>query len=202
MDITFQDFKKKSQISANYNKPNAFGDEGVDHINISSQSKLKLGRFLDPGYCCNFEYPYVGEFKSALSLGYWLRSKDLDDRIRKLGGHKLKKYVADNNLYNRRIANYTSIMASAVWLRVKSRPEVIESIKALSSDLSIVSYYTHKNSGIRITTNYAPMVVAITSEIIKAVKENREPDFMQFATHKHLVGYCFLEAAMGDRLKK
>ena len=202
MDITFQDFKKKSPISANYNKPNLFKEEGVDHINISSQSKLKLGRFLDPGYCHNFEYPYVGEFKSALSLGYWLRSKDMDDRIRKLGGHKLKKYVADNNLYNRRIANYTAIIANAVWLRVKDRTEVIEAIKDLDPKLDILSYYTHKNSGIRITTNYAPMVVAIASEIVKAVKEEREPDFIQFATNKHNVGMAFLEAVIGNKLKK
>ena len=119
-----------------------------------------------------------------------------------MGGHKLKKYVADNNLYNRRITNYTAIIANAVWLRVKDRTEIIDSIKALSSDLDILSYYTHKNSGIRITTNYAPMVVAIAGEIIKAVKADREPDFIQFTTNKHAIGMAFLEPALGTRLKK
>lgn len=201
MDNTFQDFKRKSKISAQYNKPNLFGEEGVDHINISSQSKLKLGRILDPSYCCNFEYPHIGTFKSALALGYWLRSKDLDDRIRKLAGQKLKSYAAEHNLYNKRIANYTAIIANAVWLQVKDRTDVIDYIRNLSSDLTILSYYTHKSSGLRITTNYAPMVVAISKEIISAIKEDREPDFIQFATDKR-AGMDFLEPALVGRIKK
>ncbi len=193
MDLTFQDFKKKSTISANYNKPNLFNMEGQDHLNISGQSNCRLGRFLDPGYCLKFEYPHIGSFKSALSLGYWLRSKDLDDKIRNLNGPKLKRYVAEHNLYNKRIPNYTAIIANAVWLRVKNDAEVLENIKTLDPSITLLSYYTNKTSGIRITTNYAPMVVAIATEIIKAVKENREPDFLQFATHKKHVKLDFLE---------
>lgn len=202
MDLTFQDFKTKSKISAKYNKPNQFNEEGEDHLNISAQSKTRLGRFLDPGYCFNFEYPHVGEFKSALALGYWLRSKDLDDKIRKLAGQKLKRYVAEHNLYNKRIPNYTAIIANAVWLRVKSRPEVLRSIKELDPTLTILSYYTHKTSNIRITTNYAPMVVAIATEIIAAVKEDREPNILQFATHKTLTGMDYLEAVLNKKIKK
>lgn len=201
MDTKFQDFKRESRISAKYNKPNLFKEEGVDHINISSQSKLKLGRILDPSYCCNIEYPHIGTFKSALALGYWLRSKDLDDKIRKLAGHKLKSYVAEHNLYNKRIANYTAIIANAVWIQIKGRSDVLDYIKSLDPSLTILSYYTHKSSGIRITTNYAPMVVAISSEIIEAVKEGREPDFTQFATDKN-IGMDFLEPSLLKRLKK
>ena len=46
------------------------------------------------------------------------------------------------------------------------------------------------------------MVVAIAGEIVKAVKEDREPDFIQFATNKHNVGMAFLEAVIGDKLNK
>lgn len=201
MDTTFQDFKRESRVSAKYNKPNLFKEEGVDHINISSQSKLKLGRILDPSYCCNIEYPHIGTFKSALALGYWLRSKDLDDKIRKLAGQKLKSYVAEHNLYNKRIVNYTAIIANAVWIQIKGRQDVLDYIKKLDPSLTILSYYTHKSSGIRITTNYAPMVVSISSEIIKAVKEDREPNFIQFATDKN-VGMDFLEPLLVKKIKK
>ncbi len=201
MEATPKVLKNKTRISDKYNKPNLYGKEGVDHINIHIRSKLKLGRILDPSYCCTIEYPHIGTFKSALALGYWLRSDDLDDRIRKLAGQNLKRYASDNNLYSKRIPNYAAITATAVWLQIKNREDILDSIKQLPSDIAILSYYTHKSSDLRITTNYAPMAVAISTEIISAVKENREPDFRVFATDKD-TSMDYLGPVMSTRIVK
>lgn len=201
MKESFRDLKKKSTISANYNKPNQFKVEGVDHLNISVQSTSKVGRILDPGYCANLEYPHIGKFKSVLALGYWLRSNDLDDSIRTLTGTKLKQYIKDHNLHTKRIPNYAAIVAKATWIRISERPEILEEIRNLPDCVNLLSYYTHKSSGIRITTNYAPMVIAIAKELINAVKNNTEPDLDQFVSNKETIGMDYLEPIL-SKFKK
>lgn len=193
---TFKDLKNRSSISAPFNKPNQFKVEGEDHINISLQSKTKLGRLLDPGYCMNLEYPHIGKFKSVLALGYWLRSEDLDDTIRTLSGSKLKQYAKDHDLYSKRVPNYTAIVAKATWLRVSSREDIIEEIKNLPDNIDLLSYSIHKTSNLRITTNYAPMVVAITKEIIRAVKANSEPNLDMFIQDASCAGMDYLEGVL------
>lgn len=195
---TFKDLRNRSNISAPYNKPNQFKVEGEDHINVSLQSKTKLGRLFDPGYCLNLEYPHIGKFKSILALGYWLRSPDLNDSIRTLSGSKLKNYVKDHDLHGKRVPNYTAIVAKATWLRVSARPDVIEEIKNLPDDIDILSYSVHKTSNLRITTNYAPMVVAITKEIIRAIKADEEPNLDMFVQDKSCSGMDYLEGILSQ----
>jgi hypothetical protein len=63
--------------------------DGIDHINIYSQGKTELGRFLS-----NFtRYPIEtedGPFQSIEGYWYWLSSND--DKLRELYGWQAKKY--------------------------------------------------------------------------------------------------------------
>lgn len=64
-------------------------EDGITHINIYSQGKTQLGRFLS-----NFEYSPIetedGNFDSIEGYWYWLSCKD--DKLRKLSGYKAKEY--------------------------------------------------------------------------------------------------------------
>lgn len=193
MEATCIERKKVSHLDQNFNRPNVYSAEGVDHLNVSVHSKYKLGRFLDPGYCITLDYPEVGKFRSVLTLMYWLKSSDLDDRIRKLSGNKLIVYVKEKQLGNKRLPNYAAILAFATWLKVKDRPDIQELIKQLPDDIQLLSYHTNKVTGIRISTGFAPKIVPITQEIIAAVKGNREPNFSRFVTDKQHVGNHYLE---------
>lgn len=63
--------------------------DGVDHINIYSQGRTKLGRFLS-----NFTKADIltedGKFTSVEGYWYWLSTKD--DKLRYLHGYEAKKY--------------------------------------------------------------------------------------------------------------
>lgn len=194
--ITLAEYRKKSDHNSSWNRPNNFGKEGTDHLNISIQSSSPVGRMLDPGYCCNFDHPHLGRFKSVLALTYWLKSPTKDDAIRNLKGHRLKRYIAEHKLHGIRLPNYYDIVARATWIRLMSRPDIVQRIKELPDDLELVSYYTDKLSGVRITTNYARSVVKISKELIEAIKEDRYPDFKQFVTEPELAGKAFLESVM------
>lgn len=64
-------------------------NDGVDHINVYSQAKTQLGRFLT-----NFSYaPFTcedGRFQYVEGYWYWLSCKD--DKLRTLSGFAAKKY--------------------------------------------------------------------------------------------------------------
>lgn len=198
---TFKTLARRLETESYYSKPNLYGEEGEDHINISVSSQLKLGRLLDPGYCHNFEYPHIGSFKSILALGYWLRSKDLDDEIRMMKGRALKDYIAKHELSRRRIPNYVAIVANATWIRVQNRPDVIEEIKNLPEHVVILSYHIKQPSGLRITTPYASFIVPVINEIVRAIKAGESPNFDQFVTDRRVMGMDYLEGVLKRHLK-
>lgn len=200
MNKSFEEYRKSFQLDNIINKPNMFKAEEMDHLNISVLSKNRLGRFFDPGYCVNIEYPLIGKFRSITSMMYWLKSTDQCNKIRTLTGTKLNKYVKEKGLRNKRLPNYTAILAYATWLKVKDRADILEDIKNFNEELELLSYRTNKVTGIRITTEFAPNIVPIVKEIIKAVKEEREPVFDQFLTSKTNKGSFYLEGLI-DKLK-
>lgn len=194
--LTRTEFRSMSGIDASYNRPNNYMMEGEDHLNISIQSSSPVGRILDPGYCANFEYPHLGRFKSILALTYWLKSPTKDDAIRMLKGYKLKKYISDNNLHGKRLPNYHAILAKATWIRISARKDIIDKVKSLPENIELLSYHTDRVSNVRITTNYAKTAVAISSEILAAIREEREPDFDMFVTEPEFTGRVYLDGIL------
>lgn len=65
-------------------------NDGVDHINIYSQAKTTLGRFLTNFTHTPFNHPEDGNFCSIEGYWYWLSCKD--DKLRTLSGFKAKEY--------------------------------------------------------------------------------------------------------------
>jgi len=194
--LTFKDLKKHFKSNAYYNSPNNAGEEGVDHINISIQSNTRLGKLLDPAYLKTINYRYIGKFNSVMSLWYWVRSPQLDDNYRRLTGHKLKMYAEANNVFANYVPNFKAIIAKATWLKIKSYPNILKEIKELDPKIKFYSYRVVKSSNLRICTNYAVLIIDIADEIVKAVKEDREPNFDLFVDKPHLAGLDYLEGVL------
>lgn len=200
--VTFKDLKKQFRSNAYYNSPNNVGKEGVDHINISIQSETRLGKLLDPAYLKTINYKYVGKFNSVLSLWYWVRSANLDDNFRRLTGAKLKMYAEANGVFGNYVPNFKAIVAKATWTKIKGYPNILKEIKELDPKLKFYSYHVVKSSGVRICTNYAAMIIDVIEEIVKAVKEDREPNFDLFADKPHVAGLDYLEGVLTKIMPK
>ena len=63
--------------------------DGVDHINIYSKGKTKLGKFLTNFEKYNISIPDDGDFESIEGYWYWLTRQD--DQLRNLYGFQAKK---------------------------------------------------------------------------------------------------------------
>lgn len=194
--LSFKEHKKQVKSSNYFHRPNNFGVEGKDHINISIHSNAYLGRLLDPSYLKTINYRHIGKFSSVLSLWYWVRSKNLDDALRKLHGVKLKKYLEDNPSISSYVPNFKAIVGVATWIKVKQYPAMLKEIKELDSSIKLLSYSLVKSSELRVCTNYANVIIDIGNEIISAVKEDRVPNFDHFVDNPSLAGLNYLEGIL------
>ena len=182
----------------NINYPNTFKEETVDHINISLLSNSHLGRVLDPGYAKTFTYPTLGQFRSVLSLWYWIKSTTLDDKLRKLIGHKLKEYVNKNNVSLNYLPNFKAVIGYATWLKLNMYSECLDELK--ETTLPFISYRVIKSNGLRVTSHYAEFIVPIIYFIKEAAISNTEPDFSLLISPKHTGKYTKENYYLGDRL--
>ena len=189
--ITFKEYRTKYNINATYNKPNSLKEEGVDHINISIASRFPACKMLDPRYNSKIQYPHIGNFNSVLGLLYWLRSPEHNDELRLLSSYKLWGFIKKKNIKLGKISNHSAIFATATWIKLKNNPSIIKAIKDLP-DLEIVSYNIMKGTNLRIPTPMAKELIAISRELIAAIKEDREPDIFKFVNSLNHVQNDFL----------
>lgn len=197
-EIRSNSFKSlRDQIKANdyFNRPNEFKEEGVDHINISMSSGSHLGKVSDPAYVKTLNYRNIGKFTSVLNLWYWLRSDDLDDNLRKLVGTRLRKYGDSKGRSSGRqhVPNFKAIIGHATWLKLRQYPALLEELRNKPDNVKYLSYNLIKGSGIRVSTNYAGMVIEIMDIITDAVKKGVDPDFTPLCDNKDQAGLHYLE---------
>lgn len=183
-----------------YHLPNSYGDEGVDHVNISSSSEFHIGKIFEPSFLRVINYPLIGKFRSVSNLWVWLKVKPIDDRLRRVGVREVQKILTDPSRRDSYAPNFKLIIAYATYLKIKDDATAIAEIKKIPKDTPILSYYIPKGSPIRICSNYADVIVPIVNEIIKAVQENREPDFLLMSERGLSMGMHYLEPFLADRL--
>lgn len=163
-------------MTNNYNQPNSFGQEGVDHINISAHSNTHLGKLLDPSYFRTVEYPHIGKFGSVLNLWYWLRSEPCNDALRRPCASKLRAIALSCNL-TAYVPNFRAIIAYATYQKLIRYPNAINEIKNLAPEVSFVSYYNPHNSQLRVASNYARVIVEVAQFLREAIAAGQEPNF-------------------------
>lgn len=121
-------------------------NDGVDHINIYSQGKTELGRWLS-----NFSYslisiPEHGNFNSIEGYWYWLVTRD--ERLRKLSGWEAKKL--GKTLESKEVEGFESLILKAIDIKIKSNPKKMMEFGA--STLPFDHYYVF--SGVKKDAGY------------------------------------------------
>lgn len=184
-------------MSYDYNHPNTFGQEGVDHINISSRSTTRLGKLFDPSYFKTVNYPHIGKFGSVMNLWYWMRTDPVSDVLRRATGEKLRKHLLQTKS-DAYVPNFRVIIAVATYEKIKAYPDTIEELKKLPADIPFVSYYVPQTALLRVCSNYANVIVPIAEMIREALIKGEEPNFAALLPPEADLSYDY----MGSFLKK
>lgn len=182
---TFDKFADLKAYMGNrdFNRPNEFGEDGVDHINVSISSKTQVGRFLDPSHNYMFEYPLIGPFSSVMALECWIKADGKYDEIRFMPYRTIARELKD--VRKKKLDNYRAVVLLATYLKVKKNDDIVKQIKKLPKNVAVISYTVHKESGLRIMTNFAPNVLGMITEVVRAVQEDREPNYKKFLNRKN-----------------
>lgn len=163
-------------MSHDYTQPNSFGEDSVDHINISSRPGTQLGKLFDPSYYRIVYYPEIGKFGSVMNLWHWLRSDPLSDVYRRATGEKLRNELAKSKagVY---VPNFRAIIAHATYKKLEAYPNLIEELRKLPPEIKFASYYVPRNAAVRVCSSYANVIVPIAEMIREAVVKDETPDF-------------------------
>jgi hypothetical protein len=184
--LTFQDLKAAVTTEQYYNFPNKFGKEGEDHFNIADNADSFIGKLMSPGYTKTISYPYLGEFASVASLGYWVKDSERSELLRKLAGPKLKHFVNVNRKEIGHFPNFKAVIGYGTWVKLQGYPYIVKQLKELDTDkVKFLAYTKVEDSGIRMTHKSAEMYIQIANEIVKAIKEERQPNFHHLAGKGH-----------------
>lgn len=160
-----------------YHHPNNYEKEGDDHINISPFSEFYIGRILEPSFLRVVNYPLIGKFRSVSNLWVWLKVKPLNDSLRRIGVRQVQRVLIEYCNKDSYVPNFKVIIAYATYLKIKDDKTAVAEILKLPKDTPILCYYQPKGSPVRICSNYADIILPAVLEIVKAIQENREPDF-------------------------
>lgn len=127
------------------NKPNG---DGIDHINVYSQGRTALGRFLSNWTKCDLDVIEDGKFQSVEGYWYWLRSKD--DRLRSLYGYAAKKLGRD---LNRLVPNQPASVLDVIMFQNKIKGAIRQKIERSGivsvfkgSKLPFTHYYVYNGT--------------------------------------------------------
>lgn len=168
---------KELKVKNYWTSPNAFGTDGINHINIHRGGKLHIGRFLDPSHSRKVNTEY-GQFASIMNLIIWLRHPTLDDEVRNMSKRSIHKLIKSRLL--KPLTNHRLVLCYYTYKKVMGDPTILSTIKQLRDDTVLLSYNKPKNADVKITTGSADIVLPVMNEIVCAVKEDREPNWSMF----------------------
>ena len=180
--------------------PNDYGQDGVDHINVSHDAHTHLGRLLDPTYVKVFEYPYIGKFCSVRALWGWLTHFPTDDSYRRAGKKEMARlfsYQTDTTVY---VPNFIAIIAYATWLKLVDDKKAMEDFKRLYKEKDFLSYTIPARCVVRVKNGHSDLLMSCLAAIAKSLEKGGEPDFSELCKHPNSRGYFYLEAYLKKTL--
>lgn len=139
-------------------------NDGLDHINIYSQGKTDLGRWLSNFANAPIEIPNKGEFQSIEGYWYWLGCKD--DKLRELHGIEAKKY--GQNKKRKEVKNFEEKIKKAILIKLKTYPDMRNKLK--ESYLPFEHYYVFKNKKVK---GSAIWVIDFIEDIRRSLNKER-----------------------------
>lgn len=114
--------------------------DGIDHINIYSRGKTKLGRMLSNFYHSEVHSDEYGTFQSLEGFWYWYFSISKDDNLRNLVGAKAKRYgqTLERTEF---VPEAIPVMESMMIAKVMQNENIYNELK--SSTLPFTHYYVY-----------------------------------------------------------
>jgi hypothetical protein len=115
--------------------------DGIDHINIYSKAKTKLGRALSNFSEIGFLHPKYGKFVSMEGYWYWLATGKTENRLRNLSGYAAKEL--GRKLPRVECDGFEADVKKGLLLRVEQNPVLAEAMKKCTLPFS--HYYSYGN---------------------------------------------------------
>ncbi len=117
--------------------------DGVDHINIYSNDKTELGRFLSNFTYSPFVHPQFGSFNSIEGFWWWLSTGKKYDEFRIL--HGLKARNRGRELPRVPYEQFEETIKRAIQLKIETKPDI--RLKLALNKLPFKHYYVFNDSG-------------------------------------------------------
>lgn len=129
--------------------------DGIEHLNIYSRAKTRLGRDLSHFAHTPIEIPEDGCFESVEGYWYWLSCHD--DALRRCHGHQAKRMGRERRKSNdslmlnddRKVIippfDFKAKIMQANRIKIDSHPDIKD--RLMSSTLPLVHYYVMQRFG-------------------------------------------------------
>ncbi len=116
-------------------------NEGIDHINIYSKSKLLVGRQLSNFQLAPFKHTQDGEFLSVEGYWYWLATGGTRDEFRFLSGVTAKTEGKQRIKKSGRIevANFNERVLEAIRCKLRQNRTILKNLT--DTTLPLTHYY-------------------------------------------------------------
>lgn len=118
--------------------------DGIDHLNVYSKAKTKLGRDLSNFAHYPIVHPELGHFASIEGLWYWLTRQD--DRLRELSGFQAKELGKSlPKVKDYPEAEFRRLVVLGLEAKLNSYPQLKGAVQACP--LRFTHYYVYRFGG-------------------------------------------------------
>jgi hypothetical protein len=119
--------------------------DGIEHINVYTKARSKLGRELTNPSELPVQMPVIGEFRTVEALWWWLSTGCQHHGLKTLPG-LVPKITSQKQSYKRfYVPKFEEIMKYAIAWKIKHNEDL--SRRFFASRLPLVHYYTYGSVG-------------------------------------------------------
>jgi hypothetical protein len=112
-------------------------NDSIDHINVYTRGRTRLGRAMSNLSDCNIDHPRHGLFRTLEGLWYYLKTGSNDDWYRLMSGYDCRKRgKTGTTVWN---TNFHRDFKIGMVLKILSNPLLMEELK--ESTLPFTHYY-------------------------------------------------------------
>lgn len=180
--------------------PNDYGQDGVDHINVSHDAHTHLGRLLDPTYVKVFEYPYIGKFCSVRALWGWLTHFPTDDSYRRAGKKEMARLFSYHNGTTVYVPNFIAIIAQATYMKLMEDKKALEDFKRLYKEKTFLSYSVPARCVVRVKNGHSDLLMTCLDAIYQVVESGAAPDFSHLCKHPEGRDHAYIKTYLKKTL--
>jgi Domain of unknown function (DUF4326) len=112
--------------------------DGIDHVNIYSKGRTRLGRMLSNFAPIGFIHPTLGVFRSVEAFWYYTSRENPPESLRQLFGFEAKK-VGKELAKKMNVSNHHELVKQAITCKIYQNPDLKQ--RLIDCDLPLAHYY-------------------------------------------------------------